>query len=271
MVDDSDRPSQPVHDEVTLGEILTVLDGTMETPGRLVIMTSNHPELLDEALIRPGRIDVMVKFDKASAHTISQMFQAFYDTEMSRQQIEALPDKELTPAEVGQVLFKHFDDTDSSRVISVMEDLQQTSREHKTTREARQDAQKEELVRREKKKKDERRSNRTRKSRPKKKSALKTSQLVRIDQIPAGCPSSSEESISSYSESDEISDVLPSPQVRLPQAPRTTDEKWHEESKHLGPQERNILTEGAHPQAFNDGFSSLDDMYAPLSEGISVR
>jgi hypothetical protein len=36
---------------------LDVLDGVVDTPGRIVIMTTNHPEMLDPALIRPGRID----------------------------------------------------------------------------------------------------------------------------------------------------------------------------------------------------------------------
>jgi chaperone BCS1 len=34
-----------------------VLDGVVDTPGRIVVMTSNHPEKLDPALIRPGRIN----------------------------------------------------------------------------------------------------------------------------------------------------------------------------------------------------------------------
>lgn len=37
--------------------LLNVLDGVVDTPGRIVIMTTNHPETLDAALIRPGRID----------------------------------------------------------------------------------------------------------------------------------------------------------------------------------------------------------------------
>ena len=36
--------------------LLNVLDGIVDTPGRIVIMTTNHPEALDAALIRPGRI-----------------------------------------------------------------------------------------------------------------------------------------------------------------------------------------------------------------------
>ena len=36
--------------------LLNVLDGVVDTPGRILIMTSNHPEILDPALIRPGKL-----------------------------------------------------------------------------------------------------------------------------------------------------------------------------------------------------------------------
>ena len=35
-----------------------VLDGVVDSPGRIVVMTSNHPEKLDPALIRPGRVNL---------------------------------------------------------------------------------------------------------------------------------------------------------------------------------------------------------------------
>lgn len=44
-------------DELNLAGILNVLDGVVDCPNRIVIMTSNHPEKLDPALIRPGRIN----------------------------------------------------------------------------------------------------------------------------------------------------------------------------------------------------------------------
>ena len=37
--------------------LLNVLDGVVDSPNRIVIMTTNHPERLDPALIRPGRIN----------------------------------------------------------------------------------------------------------------------------------------------------------------------------------------------------------------------
>ncbi|GBF99025.1 ubiquinol:cytochrome C oxidoreductase biogenesis factor, partial [Raphidocelis subcapitata] len=44
-------------DALNLAGLLNVLDGVVDTPGRIVVLTSNHPEKLDPALIRPGRIN----------------------------------------------------------------------------------------------------------------------------------------------------------------------------------------------------------------------
>ncbi|EFJ51652.1 hypothetical protein VOLCADRAFT_116304 [Volvox carteri f. nagariensis] len=47
-------------DDLNLAGLLNVLDGVVDTPNRIVIMTTNHPEKLDPALIRPGRINKKV-------------------------------------------------------------------------------------------------------------------------------------------------------------------------------------------------------------------
>ena len=44
-------------DKLDLAGLLNVLDGVVDSPNRIVIMTTNHPEKLDPALIRPGRIN----------------------------------------------------------------------------------------------------------------------------------------------------------------------------------------------------------------------
>lgn len=43
--------------KITLSGLLNALDGVAAAEGRLLFMTTNHPERLDPALIRPGRID----------------------------------------------------------------------------------------------------------------------------------------------------------------------------------------------------------------------
>ena len=47
-------------DSLNLSGMLNVLDGVVDCPNRIVVMTSNHPEKLDPALIRPGRVNLKV-------------------------------------------------------------------------------------------------------------------------------------------------------------------------------------------------------------------
>jgi ATPase family associated with various cellular activities (AAA) len=131
---EDDTPKTTVNDELTLMEILTVLDGTMEIPGRIVIMTSNHPEVLDKALIRPGRIDLKVNFTYATKELIKEMYEAYFDKAFIGN-TERLPEGVLSPAEVGQVLFRHFGtDTGIEEIIddfvSTADEISRNRREH---------------------------------------------------------------------------------------------------------------------------------------------
>lgn len=58
--------------------LLNALDGIRSKDGVIVIMTTNHIEKLDSALLRPGRADVHVRFDYAKEEQIRRMFQKFY-------------------------------------------------------------------------------------------------------------------------------------------------------------------------------------------------
>ena len=42
-------------------------------------MSTNHPELLDDALLRPGRVDCMIEFRKASVSIVRKIIKNFYD------------------------------------------------------------------------------------------------------------------------------------------------------------------------------------------------
>ena len=110
--------------KVDLSFLLNLLDGVLENPGRIVIMTSNFPEMLDSALIRPGRIDVIAKFRNCSNATILQMLKFFYDTQLSEEdaeRIQNLKEEIITPAEMSKVMFENFSDIQAS--IIHMENL----------------------------------------------------------------------------------------------------------------------------------------------------
>ncbi|ROW06627.1 hypothetical protein VPNG_06708 [Cytospora leucostoma] len=63
---------------LSLSGLLNILDGVASQEGRVLIMTTNHMEKLDKALIRPGRVDMIVKFGLADAGMISSIFRAIF-------------------------------------------------------------------------------------------------------------------------------------------------------------------------------------------------
>lgn len=63
---------------LSLSGLLNILDGVASQEGRVLIMTTNHVDKLDKALIRPGRVDMIVKFDLADTEMISSIFRAIF-------------------------------------------------------------------------------------------------------------------------------------------------------------------------------------------------
>lgn len=63
---------------VTFSGLLNTLDGVTAGEERLVFMTTNHLERLDPALIRPGRVDLMLELGNASEKQCREMFSKFY-------------------------------------------------------------------------------------------------------------------------------------------------------------------------------------------------
>ncbi|KEG12300.1 hypothetical protein DQ04_01821050 [Trypanosoma grayi] len=50
-------------DTLNLSGLLNVLDGAVDTPGRIVVMITNRPGRLDAALVRPGRLSTTLRLD----------------------------------------------------------------------------------------------------------------------------------------------------------------------------------------------------------------
>jgi len=90
-----------------LSFLLNLLDGTLEADGRMLAISSNHPERIDRALIRPGRIDMIVNFKKCNAEILNQMVNSFYDQQFEEWATSEL-DYKWSPAEVNQILFRNF-------------------------------------------------------------------------------------------------------------------------------------------------------------------
>ncbi|NCA22079.1 MAG: ATP-binding protein, partial [Crocinitomicaceae bacterium] len=100
-----------IEKKLDLSFLLNLMDGIKETPARIIIMTANHPDILDEALIRPGRIDVIANFGCCTHKTIIEMIEYFYDCKINNyylQKIKELPERVITPAFVSKYLFENM-------------------------------------------------------------------------------------------------------------------------------------------------------------------
>lgn len=106
-------------DKLNLSGLLNVLDGVVDTPGRLVVLSTNHPEHLDPALIRPGRIDKKLLLGYMSAPHVVAMMEHYFQGPLKEDQAQrvrnaiqgvdnmGLPSLNLTPAQVEQMAAEH--------------------------------------------------------------------------------------------------------------------------------------------------------------------
>ncbi|KAL1964803.1 hypothetical protein VTN77DRAFT_6305 [Rasamsonia byssochlamydoides] len=63
---------------ISLSALLNIIDGVASSEGRILVMTTNHIEKLDPALLRPGRVDMMIAFGYSDRVTIRDLFLAIY-------------------------------------------------------------------------------------------------------------------------------------------------------------------------------------------------
>lgn len=122
------RPTRPTKSQVSFSGLINAIDGVAAKEGRILIMTTNHRERLDEALIRPGRVDLQIAFAFASKQVISDLFKNLYDVseedmtslymptdfpsrkevlELAHQFSDLVPEGCFTPAEIQGLLLVH--------------------------------------------------------------------------------------------------------------------------------------------------------------------
>ena len=131
---------QPGEGNISLSGLLNIIDGVASQEGRVLIMTTNHIEKLDKALLRPGRIDVKVQFELATQAHAESLFMQIYSVaeqtlkssddiaealngkvarheigsmedvrlrKMAKEFASNIPQKKLSPAEIQGFLINH--------------------------------------------------------------------------------------------------------------------------------------------------------------------
>lgn len=114
-------------ESISLSGLLNAIDGVASHEGRILIMTTNKPESLDEALIRPGRVDVQVGFKNATSAQASELFYRMY--EMSRNKpVPMSKTKPATPKAQNGSIHSLVDNKGKETTLSI-EELKEISQE----------------------------------------------------------------------------------------------------------------------------------------------
>lgn len=66
---------------VTFSGLLNALDGVASAEERILFLTTNYAERLDEALVRPGRVDMTVRIGEVSRYQAMELWNRFYGDE----------------------------------------------------------------------------------------------------------------------------------------------------------------------------------------------
>jgi chaperone BCS1 len=101
---------------VTLSGLLNALDGVSSREGRILFLTTNHPERLDPALVRPGRVDRKIELGNATRGQARRLYGWFYQgcglpdarlDELAERFASQLPEGKVCMAAVQEHLLRH--------------------------------------------------------------------------------------------------------------------------------------------------------------------
>lgn len=86
---------------LTLGDMLTTFDGIVELTGAIVILTTNHVEKIDDALIRRGRIQINCVMGKCTATDAAAIIKSHYPEYDLECDSNPIANYQITPADLA--------------------------------------------------------------------------------------------------------------------------------------------------------------------------
>ena len=93
--------------KVSYSGFINALDGVAAHEGSVVFLTTNHPQLIDEAAIRSGRVDFRLELGPCDRGQLERMFLKFFDDPAAAVRFaDEVPAGHWSPAQVQERLLK---------------------------------------------------------------------------------------------------------------------------------------------------------------------
>ncbi len=84
--------------KLTLSHLLNMLDGVLTKDDSIVLMTTNHYEKLDSALIRHGRMDLKIQLTECDDYQYKTIFSHIIGRDINKEALDKLVNEKITPA-----------------------------------------------------------------------------------------------------------------------------------------------------------------------------
>ena len=121
-VSKSNQPDKPANPDtfgrLSLSGLLNILDGVASQEGRVLIMTTNHLDKLDSALIRPGRVDMTIEFGRADGDIAASIFTAIY-TKLEGEEADEEADEDGSESGVERLEAKRGTEQDEVEALAL--------------------------------------------------------------------------------------------------------------------------------------------------------
>jgi AAA+ superfamily predicted ATPase len=108
---------------LTLSGLLNCLDGMYSVDGRIMIVTTNHINVLDDAFLREGRIDRKFLFDYCTKKQIEGMYNMYFNEPCIDRDLENIIDGRYSPAYISSLFLRYRNNPrDALKNINLKED-----------------------------------------------------------------------------------------------------------------------------------------------------
>ncbi|QLF83397.1 AAA-ATPase [Rhodococcus phage NiceHouse] len=97
---------------VTMTGMLNVLDGVMTPHGLITLLTTNHRDKIDDAILRPGRVDLQMLIGMPDVKQANRLFEVFYEQKPTQD----LDPKGRSTAELTEIFKQYMNDPELAEV-----------------------------------------------------------------------------------------------------------------------------------------------------------
>lgn len=121
-----DRQTDPERNGITASGFFNVIDGIGNKHGIIYFMTTNHPERLDPALIRAGRVDFRMELSYLTDNQAYNMFNKFCPNKLNdfnKKIKDIIKEHDVSPAILENILFKNYENYNISKIVDDLHEL----------------------------------------------------------------------------------------------------------------------------------------------------